>query len=293
VAVCVVSGASGLVGSEIVAQLLRTGHEVRAWRNSASSSTSSNIEYTQVRLGRTPIAAVEPLFAGADVFIHCAWDLQVATWDDIERVNVDGSIAWFEGAARRGVRKLIFVSSVSAYTGCRSMYGRSKLLVEAAVTRLGGVNVRPGIVHGDPTAGVYGRLWQSTSASFIPLIDGGHQHMLTVHREDLALAITRILDDYAQWKGRTIVIGHPELVTLRGMLERMLEARGRTAHFVTVPSQPVLFALRCAERAGLRLQFRSDSLLTLMGEEPRVERGVLQELKVPFRSLDDALKSRV
>ena len=45
------------------------------------------------------------------------------------------------------------------------------------------------------------------------------------------------------------------------------------------------------ERAGLRLQFRSDSLLTLMGEEPRVERGVLEELKVPFRSLDDALKS--
>jgi len=291
VAVCVVSGASGLVGRDVVARLVSAGHEVRAWRNSASSAVSPHDQYRQVRLGATPIAVVEPLFAGADAFIHCAWDLRVATWTDIERVNVQGSIAWFEAAARAGVKKLILVSSVSAYTGCRSLYGRSKLAVEEAVTRLGGVNVRPGIVHGDPTAGVYGRLWQSTSASFIPLIDGGHQHMLTVHREDLALALNRILDDYTNWKGRTVVIGHPELITLRGMLERMLQARGRKALFVTVPSQPVMFALRFAERAGARLSFRSDSLVTLVGEEPRVDRGVLQELEIPFRSLDDALKS--
>jgi hypothetical protein len=57
-----------------------------------------------------------------------------------------------------------------------------------------------------------------------------------------------------------------------------------------VPARPVLVALRCAEGSGARLQFRSDSLLTLMGEEPRVDRAVLQELNVPFRSLDDALK---
>jgi len=81
------------------------------------------------------------------------------------------------------------------------------------------------------------------------------------------------------------------LITLRAMLERMLEARGRSARFVTVPSRPVLLALRFFERAGARLSFRSDSLVTLMGEEPRVDRGVLQELEVPFRSLDDALKS--
>jgi NADP-dependent 3-hydroxy acid dehydrogenase YdfG len=188
-----------------------------------------------------------------------------------------------------GGYKLVFVSSVSAYDGCRSLYGKSKLLVEAAVTRLGGVNVRPGIVHGDPSAGVYGRLWQSSSASLIPLIDGGRQRMLTVHREDLARVMIAIIDNYPHWKGQTVVIGHPDLITLRAMLEGMSRARGRSARFISVPSQPLLLALRCAERAGVRIRFRSDSLLTLMGEEPRVDRGVLQELKVPFRSLSDAL----
>src|SRR5262249_29881345 len=112
-----------------------------------------------------------------------------------------------------------------------------------------------------------------------------------VHREDLANAILSILDNYPRWKGRTLVVGHPELVTLRGMLEQMLAVRHRSARFVSVPASPVLLALRCAERAGARLSFRSDSLLTLMGEEPNVDRAVLQELNVPFRSLDDALKS--
>jgi nucleoside-diphosphate-sugar epimerase len=247
------------------------------------------MEWHQVQLGVTPVADVERLLSGADAFIHCAWDLNVSSWRDIERVNAGGSIAWFEAAARAGVGKLVFVSSVSAYDGCRSMYGKSKLFVEAAVMRLGGVNIRPGIVHGDQSAGVYGRLWQSAGASFIPLIDGGRQRMLTVHREDLAVAIAHILESYPQWKGRTLVVGHADLITLRAMLERMLEARGRSAHFLTVPSRPVFLLLRMFERAGARLSFRSDSLVTLMGDEPRVDSGVLRELKVPFRSLDDAL----
>jgi nucleoside-diphosphate-sugar epimerase len=289
VTVCVVSGASGLVGREVVTRLVAAGCQVRAWRNSAAAASSANTEWRVVRLGVTPLAEVERALAGADAFIHCAWDLRAATWGDIERINVAGSIAWLEAAARAGVKKLVFVSSVSGYPGCRSMYGRSKLVVEAAVTRLGGVNVRPGIVHGDPSAGVYGRLWQSTSARLIPLIDGGHQHMLTVHREDLANAIASILENYPRWQGRTLVLGHPELITLRNLLEQIARARGRRARFVSVPSPPVLLGLRCAERAGLRLRFRSDSLLTLMGEEPGVDRAMLQELNVSFRSLQDAL----
>jgi uncharacterized protein YbjT (DUF2867 family) len=40
VAVCVVRGASALVGRDVVARLARAGHEVRAWRNSSASAAS-------------------------------------------------------------------------------------------------------------------------------------------------------------------------------------------------------------------------------------------------------------
>jgi nucleoside-diphosphate-sugar epimerase len=285
---CVVTGASGLVGRELVDVLSGAGRAVVAWQRSAPSAASpaavKPLEYRSIELGVTANADLGRALLGVDAFIHCAWDLKAATWAEIERINVDGSIGWFEAALDAGVKKLIFVSSVSAYPGCRSMYGRSKLLVEEAVARLGGISVRPGIVHGDPSAGVYGRLWQSTNASIVPLIDGGHQKMLTIHRHDLASAIERLLADYERWKGRVLVLGHPQLVTMRGLLEDIARSRGRSLRFVSVPGGAVMLALRSAEAIGLKLQFRSDSLLTLRGPEPQVDAKVLGELGVPMRA---------
>jgi nucleoside-diphosphate-sugar epimerase len=284
---CVVTGASGLVGRELVDVVAGTGRRVIAWQRSAPSAARppavKSIEYRSVELGVTANADLDRVLAGVDAFIHCAWDLQAGTWAEIERINVRGSIGWFERAAHAGVKKLIFVSSVSAYPGCRSMYGRSKLLVEDAVTRLGGISVRPGIVHGDPSAGVYGRLWKSTNASVVPLIDGGHQKMLTIHRRDLALAIERLLVDYERWRGRVLVLGHPQLVTMRGLLEDIARSRGRSLRFVSVPGVAVMLALRSAEALGLKLQFRSDSLVTLRGPEPLVDAKMLEALGVTIR----------
>lgn len=280
----VITGASGLVGRELVDVLSAIGHPVCAWQRSpAPAAPPAGVEYRRFELGTTPGAEIERALRGVDVLVHCAWDLHAATWPDIERVNVQGSVAWLEAAARAGVRKLIFVSSISAYDGCQSMYGRSKLAVERAVERLGGVSVRPGLVHGDPTAGVYGRLWQSTGAPFIPLIDGGRQRMLTVHRHDLARAIERMAADYPRWSGRIAALGHPDLVTMRELLDDIARSRGLRARFVPVPGGAVMLALRTAESLGLRLRFRSDSLVTLRGPAPVVDRKVLDEVGVAMR----------
>jgi len=284
---CVVTGSSGLVGRELVDVLAGSGRHVIGWQRSPPSAAPPHavkaVEYRSAQLGITANADLDRALDGADAFIHCAWDLKASSWAEIERINVRGSIGWFERAAAAGVKKLILVSSASAYPGCRSMYGRSKLLVEDAVTRLGGISVRPGIVHGDPSAGVYGRLWHSTNASVVPLIDGGHQKMLTIHRRDLALAIERLLVDYERWKGRVLALGNPQLVTMRGLLESIARSRGRSLRFVSVPGGAVMLALRSAEAIGLKLSFRSDSLVTLRGPEPVVDTRALEELGVTMR----------
>ncbi len=72
-------------------------------------------------------------FQGADALIHCAWDMRATGWDEIHKTNVLGSIRLFEAAANEGVGKLTFISSISAFEGCQSMYGQAKLEVEEAV----------------------------------------------------------------------------------------------------------------------------------------------------------------
>jgi nucleoside-diphosphate-sugar epimerase len=285
----VVTGGSGLVGRELVALLLERGHRVQAWQRTPAAASHERLVSKRFALGQALVPELERELSGVDAVVHAAWDLEPFSWADIERVNVHGSIALFEAARRAGVSKLLFVSSVSAYDGCKSLYGRSKLAVEGAVRGLGGVSVRPGVVHGDPGAGVYGRLWHSSGGRIVPLVDGGRQKLLLVHKRDLAAVIERVLADYSRWSGRTVVVGHPAAESLRSLLEKMARARGNTPTFVSVPGKFLYAGLRAAERAGLRLRFRSDSLVTLFGPDPVVVRAELDEIGVPLRSLDDAL----
>jgi ferritin-like metal-binding protein YciE/nucleoside-diphosphate-sugar epimerase len=60
---------------------------------------------------------LEPIFAGADAVIHLDWAIRPShDPDTLERLNVDGSRRIFEAAAAAGVEKLIYGSSVSAYS---------------------------------------------------------------------------------------------------------------------------------------------------------------------------------
>ncbi len=289
---CIVTGSSGLIGRELVAVLLERGYRVRAWQRSDLPGRREHLERASFALGTTSPADLERAMEGSDAIVHCAWDFEPVSWADIERVNVRGSIDLFEAAARAGVRKLIFLSSVSAYSGCASRYGRSKLAVEDAVQKLGGISVRSGMVHGDFGAGAFGRLWKSAAARWVPLVDGGRQKLLLIHRRDLAIAIETMLSHFDDWRGRTVVLAHPEPVTLRALVERAASEQGREAHFVSVPGRVLYSGLRMVEALGLRFSFRSDSLLTLLGPDPVVTREDLERLGVPLRSLDEALRAR-
>jgi len=289
---CVVTGSNGLVGRELVARLLERGYRVNAWQRSQVEQSHPHLGSSRFVLGDASPTEWERALIGTDALVHCAWDFVPSTWEEIERVNVRGATALFEAARRAAVRKLVFVSSVAAYPGCDTLYGKAKLAVEDPVRDLGGVSIRPGLVHGDPNAGVYGRLWKSANARWVPLVDGGRRKFLLIHKQDLAAAIERILVDYDRWRGRILTVGHPDLVSLRALLERMARAQNHKVTFVPIPGNVMYLGLRTAETLGVRLRFRSDSLKNLLGPDPVVVRAEIDELGVPLRSIDEALAAR-
>src|SRR5206468_10991476 len=69
------------------------------------------------------------------VLVHAAWDFSALTAADIHRVNVEGSARLFQLAREAGVRRIVLISSISAFNGARSLYGRAKLEVEADAAR--------------------------------------------------------------------------------------------------------------------------------------------------------------
>src|SRR5580700_10830525 len=97
------------------------------------------------RLGEDPPAE---LLQRADALVHCAYDFAPRRRDAVWRVNVEGSAALLAAAERARVRRILVLSSMSAYQGTRQIYGEAKLAIEDATLRVGGIAVRAGLVYG-------------------------------------------------------------------------------------------------------------------------------------------------
>ena len=273
---CAITGASGLVGGALASRLRLAGWETRRLVRAARAGT-----------GDVPFELGTPLppeaFKGVDALVHCAYDWGAREWQDIERVNVRGSIELCETALSAGIQRLVFISTVSAYRGCPSLYGRGKLIVEDVVRSSGGVIIRPGLVYGDSSRGMFGALCRLSRLPLLPIFDDGRQPLFLVHVEDLATLIEAALRSARAVSPEPITAAFPEPVTFRELLQLLSRARGKRLFLVPVPSRLALMGLRLLEAIGLRLPFRSDSLVSLLDAGATIDFSGQSRLDVIMR----------
>lgn len=207
---------------------------------------------------------------GARALIHCAYDFTARTWPEIERINVQGTGKLFAAAKAAGIQRLVLISTMSAFPGAKSLYGRAKLAMESIAAGAGALILRPGLVYGDRAGGMYGSLGAQVKKSrVVPLIGGGKQVLYLVHEEDLAAAALRFCEGDTAAPAGPITAAHPQPWTFREILDDIAKRAGVQRSYLPVPWQPVWLALKTAETLGLRLGFRSDSLVSLMNQDPR------------------------
>jgi len=255
-----VTGGYGLVGSACAQHLESRGFEVRRFAHTRRAD--QDVAFS---LGDDINPSV---FAGVDAVVHAAYAFGLDE-DGIRRINVAGSRKLLHAAHAAGVTRLVFISSVSAFAGCRSHYGAGKLQVEETVASLAGIVLRPGLVYGERGRGLFGTLAGLTRRlPFLPVFDGGGQPMRLVHVADLAAVIEEaVLITPATGPA---IIAHPRIVTFRAVLETIAARQQRTIGFVSLPGQAVAGALRAFEWTGLRLPFGHDNLLGLLHPDPQL-----------------------
>lgn len=252
-----ITGSSGFVGGHLADQLRALGHDVVA--------PEFSLEGNAV-----------PTLNGFDALIHAAYDF--AAEDDR---NVSGSVRLFDGAKDAGVPRLIFISSLSAFEGCRSRYGLGKLAVEEHVAGMRGCSVRLGFVCDDTLRGMSGSLKKLAALPVIPLPGGGLQNLFTIQAADLGPAFLKILNECPSG---VVNLAQPEPVSLARMMRAF--AQGNRGVFVPFPWRLLWAPLRIAEGIGIRLPFRSDSLVSLMNQNPSPDFGRLRELGITLRAFE-------
>jgi nucleoside-diphosphate-sugar epimerase len=260
-----ITGASGYVGSILEHHFGDTGWNVVRMVRSTQAGGDNSVPF---RLGEELAADV---FRRRQVhaLVHCAYDFRPVTRDEIHRINVEGSRKLLAAARAGGVERIVVMSSISAFTGCRSLYGRAKLEIEAAAAAAGALVIRSGLVYGDgpPAGGMFGSLATSVQRGLVPLIDGGIHPQYLIHEEDLWSLVKRFCDGDLDNPVKPVVAASPRAWPLRDLLAVLAARQSRHPRFLPVPWQPVWASLRLAELAHLPVQYRSDSVISLVHQD--------------------------
>jgi nucleoside-diphosphate-sugar epimerase len=252
-------GGLGFLGRELAHFLQGTG-----WRiicTSRNPRESGQILYALG--GDFPQGAL----AGVDAIVHCAYDFGPTSWPDIHQKNVVGTQRLLDQATQAGIKTFITVSSISAFPQCHSLYGKAKLLIEAATLAAGGMVLRPGLIYGGSNRGMFGRLSASVKrARPVPLLVGSSCTQFLVHVDDLNRIIELLLSNEIPRPASVWTVAHSKPWPLRHLLLAM--AGNRKVHFIPVPWQAVWLALRAVESLGIRMAFKSDSVRSIVYQNP-------------------------
>lgn len=272
---CIITGSNGYIGSILKTGLSDAGYNVVEF--------ARNPKANQVRYSLEEVPSTEELHA--ELLVHCAYDMQVVSWDSIQRININGSINLLRQASNAGTKKIIFISSISAFEGCNSLYGKAKLEIEKVAREVGAIIVRPGLVHGNSSGGMVGTLTKLVkSLKIIPLV-GGSKLMYLCNQEDLCKLIVKLgSEDPKEWCD-PIIAAYPSPLTFREILSRLAKRSDRKVRFLPLPWQLAWIGLKSLEIIGLKPPFKSDSLVSLMNPDPNPNFASLQKLGVDFKSI--------
>ncbi|MGC9947791.1 MAG: NAD-dependent epimerase/dehydratase family protein [Bryobacteraceae bacterium] len=319
-----VTGATGLLGSNIVNAFLTAGHAVKALARTPAKTAglyvSGDVTVVQGDLGA--IGGFAGQLAGCDLLVHAAayfreYYAPGDHWDRLYRTNVDGTREILSAAADHGVAKVVYISTsgligppasgnVSDETtppGRRThqnLYFRSKLLAEEAITEWSRTHATP-VMHilpgwmfgpGDTGPTGSGRMVLDFLARKLPAIAPGHASV--VDARDVAAAVVRAAERGRSGE-RYIVAGRP--ATLREIVETLARVSGIPAPRLRLPYFAMLgfaYVSKFVGRVtGAPVLVTPEAIRTLQENYDVSSAKAERELGATFRPLEETLRDEI
>jgi nucleoside-diphosphate-sugar epimerase len=209
------TGATGFIGSHVLAELQHHGHEVTApVRDDAHAETVAAKGATPVVVDLSDRPAVVNVLSDADGAIHTASPGD-ETSADLDSAVVDAAIEAFDGTGK----PYLHITGAWVYGENTHISEESPIDAPAMVSwkepiaqraldagDMRGVVISPGVAYGDGGGGVPGLLLGSPrdDSGNLIMLGTGRQHWATVHVADLADVFRRALEDDSA-RGRYVV----------------------------------------------------------------------------------------
>ena len=279
---CLITGARGYLGSCIKARFQQEDWNVVDLVRNPKPEEVKACKATLFTLseGISPRA-----LQGAKALVHCAYDFSLRDWKYIREINVLGTQKLFDAAKSAGVERRVFISSMSAYEDCKSLYGRAKLEAEKLLP--GALSLRPGLIYGNHPQGMVGKLVkQVRRASILPIFNDGCQVLYLSHEEDLSQVIYDFASGRISAPQEPVIVAHEKGWTFRSILEELARSQGKKLRFINIPWRPLWVVIKCCELCRIPIDFRSDSLISLLNQNLHPSFAPARQLKLSFRPFE-------
>lgn len=234
-----VTGGAGVVGTALCRELLAHGVCVRALTLPGDSLAYSRLP-SEVEIVHGDVSdynSIRALFDGVDVVFHLAAILLSTKPGQFERINAQGTRNVVSACQDAGIRRLLYVSSISVLYPVLTPYGISKMDGEESV-RSSGLDwtiVRPSLVIGDGGGiefNMFARYVSRFPVYFLP--GGGVSRKRPVRSVDLVKGIAEAgLRDCAI--RQTYALAGPSIMTMAQMARFVLKQKGLEHKMVALP----------------------------------------------------------
>ncbi len=298
-----VTGAGGFIAGALEARLVRRarlrglfraeGEAARRWRRSGHEVVVGDIGDE---------SALRALVGGADVVHHLAARSGKDDPAESRRVNVEGTRRLARAAREAGVRRMVYVSTISVYaatpapegviteevrpqrTALLNPYSRTKYEAEEALRALRDAHQAPPFTVVRPTNvyGPGGRAWVTDwirRMQKVPVVPGGNVEIDVVYLDDVAEGLIQAAGSDAA-ADETLHLGH-ERVLLGVYVQLLARAVGLRAYRLP---EPLDLLVRLARERGYQLihggqmslpltrqaRFPHDRAARLIGYRPRI-----------------------
>lgn len=261
-----ITGGRGLLGSSVVQEILKAGHECVVVQRNPSGIAGAREFLDDL----TAPKYLDQWLAGVDAVVHLAAKVGiVGSYQEFFDANVQATQMLLEAAKQHGVKRFIYASSPSvAHTGSaligagaqpaqpasvRGAYSQTKALAEldvlaANTSSFSTLALRPHLVWGPGDTQLIERIVERARSGRLFYIDGGYALIDTTYVSNAAQAFACSLTAATEAFGKPLMVTNGEPRTVRETLMRITQAAG-----VSEPSRSVPF--RIAMAAGHAAEF--------------------------------------
>ena len=240
------TGATGLVGSALLARLTASGRSVRCLVRDPRRLGPERVR-VQIALGDlSDPASFRNALRGVDTVLHLAAAIRDQPGASIEETNAVATWRLVRAARKAGVERFVFSSAQSASTHDRTRFLRAKGLAERAVVESGVPHtiLAPSIVYA-PGDRFLALLERMALLPVVPISGSGRALFQPIWAHDVADCVMAALE--RPDVGERFELSGPETLSYEALVEIVLRAAGRPRALVHVPLAVVSRSLRTLE----------------------------------------------